>query len=223
MEVEVRITGALQDGRLFEGRAMITLINSEPVPLVNIDSEVVVVGGDIFISWDPVEAVPVTYSGFLSRDGGWTWQHIFNATDGSTSHVWEVTEPATTEALIAVQVDSPEGVADQLLSPPFEIQDASGLEDIPTHVTGIRAMPNPVQGTAVLQYSLATAANVRLEIYDVSGRLIRRVAAGQKPAGSHVATWDGTDAQGRRVSSGVYLYVFEAGSYKKTGRMMMVR
>jgi hypothetical protein len=223
MEVEVRITGNLLDGRMFEGRAMITLINSEPVPLVNIFPELVVVGEEIVISWDPVEAVPVTYSGFLSRDGGWTWQHIFNATDGTTSHVWEVTEPTTTEALIVVQVDSPEGVADQLLSPPFEIQDASGLEDIPTHVTGIRVMPNPVQGTAVLQYSLATAANVRLEIYDVSGRLIRRVAAGQKSAGSHVATWDGTDTQGRRVSSGVYLYVFEAGSYKKTGRMMMVR
>jgi hypothetical protein len=43
------------------------------------------------------------------------------------------------------------------------------------------------------------------------------------PGGSHLATWDGTDTRGRRVSSGVYLYVFESGTHKKTGRLMMIR
>jgi hypothetical protein len=83
--------------------------------------------------------------------------------------------------------------------------------------------PNPLTGQGVLRYSLAVPADVRLDIYDVTGRLVQNIAAGRESEGPHAVVWDGTDLQGRRVSSGVYLYTFQAGAHRATGRMMVVR
>jgi flagellar basal-body rod modification protein FlgD len=52
---------------------------------------------------------------------------------------------------------------------------------------------------------------VLLDVYDVSGRLVRSVDLGECPAGTHTATWDGNDADGHRVASGVYFLTLNTG------------
>ncbi len=66
--------------------------------------------------------------------------------------------------------------------------------------------PNPVRDGTSIVFSLAKTSNVDLSIFDVSGRLIRALASGERAAGVHAASWDGADASGARVASGVYLY-----------------
>jgi flagellar hook assembly protein FlgD len=54
--------------------------------------------------------------------------------------------------------------------------------------------------------ALAEAGKVEVEVYDVRGRSVRRLIAGDFPVGSHVIAWDGLDQSGHEVASGTYFY-----------------
>ena len=69
--------------------------------------------------------------------------------------------------------------------------------------------PNPFNPETVISYLLPAAAVTRLTVYDVSGRLVRVLDSGFKPAGVFRAYWSGRDAEQRRVASGVYFYRLE--------------
>lgn len=53
-------------------------------------------------------------------------------------------------------------------------------------------------------YSVAKAGRVQLGIYDVRGRLVRKLVDGEKPAGAETVVWDGTSDSGTRLGTGVY-------------------
>mgnify|MGYP000974098669 CR=1 FL=1 len=64
---------------------------------------------------------------------------------------------------------------------------------------------------------------VSLRVYDLLGREVAVLTEGERSAGRHEAVWDGRDASGRAVSSGVYLYRLEAGGQAGMGKMTLVR
>jgi hypothetical protein len=70
--------------------------------------------------------------------------------------------------------------------------------------------PNPSFGETNIVYRLPSSGQVMLEVYDVSGRLVRSVDLGVRPAGIHTTKWDGNDSDGRRVASGVYFLTLNA-------------
>jgi flagellar hook assembly protein FlgD len=61
-------------------------------------------------------------------------------------------------------------------------------------------------------------------VYDVSGRLVRRIDSGVYPAGHRVATWDGRDEHGRDVAPGIY-FVQAKGDlgYRRTMKISVLR
>ena len=69
--------------------------------------------------------------------------------------------------------------------------------------------PNPFGMQASLGYDLPRAAFVRLGVYDVAGRSIRRLVNGARPAGRYQVVWDGKDDGGRSLGAGVYLVHLE--------------
>jgi len=77
--------------------------------------------------------------------------------------------------------------------------------------------PNPANPQAKLVYVLphgeSAAYGVKLSIYDVSGRLVRKLVDAQQAAGPHVAVWNGTDDSGRGVASGHYYARIDAGAF----------
>ncbi len=88
--------------------------------------------------------------------------------------------------------------------------------------------PNPLNPETWIPYQLAKSAHVQILIYDVSGRLVRQLNLGEKPAGRYLgrykaAYWDGRNNLGEPVSSGVYFYTLEAGNRRITQRMSVVR
>ena len=88
--------------------------------------------------------------------------------------------------------------------------------------------PNPFNPETWIPYHLAEAAHVRIRIYDVAGHLVRTLDLGTKLARSYLsreqaAYWDGRSDMGESVSSGVYFYTLEAGDYRRTRRMTVVR
>jgi len=85
--------------------------------------------------------------------------------------------------------------------------------------------PNPLaSGTpAWIRGDLAEASPVRLLVHDLAGRRVRLIEGGsRREAGSHRATWDGSDERGERVASGIYFVRLEAGEVRATSRMIVL-
>ena len=83
-------------------------------------------------------------------------------------------------------------------------------------------VPNPSSGNAVLAFSLVKEGHVDLSIYSVDGRRIRTIASGVHAAGTYRFGWDGTDAQGSRLQSGVYFVRFEGPGVHKSRLVTLI-
>ena len=86
--------------------------------------------------------------------------------------------------------------------------------------------PNPFNPETWIPYQLAKAADVTLTIYAVDGTVVRTLALGHQPIGvyqgkSRAAYWDGKNAQGELVASGVYFYTLTAGEFTATRKMLI--
>ncbi|GAB4371807.1 MAG: hypothetical protein Kow0042_14780 [Calditrichia bacterium] len=76
--------------------------------------------------------------------------------------------------------------------------------------------PNPFNPITIIGFDLPEDSNIKLEIYDITGRRIRILAEGRYPAGSHRVVWDGRDDAGNAAASGVYVYRLSTGSKLQT-------
>jgi hypothetical protein len=85
------------------------------------------------------------------------------------------------------------------------------------------SVPNPCATEARIAFSLPERAVVRLGVYDTQGRLVRTLASGPLPAGPHVVQWDGRDALGRTLGSGIYFYRLESGAAAQTRKLTLLR
>ncbi|MFQ6043486.1 MAG: FlgD immunoglobulin-like domain containing protein, partial [Candidatus Poribacteria bacterium] len=88
--------------------------------------------------------------------------------------------------------------------------------------------PDPFNPETWIPFRLSSDASVRISIYNQKGQLIRTINLGEKRAGSYIAKdkaayWDGKNDIGERVSSGVYFYTLQAGGFKATRRMLIVK
>jgi hypothetical protein len=91
----------------------------------------------------------------------------------------------------------------------------------------LQSFPNPFRAggpPARIRFEMVEAGNVRLELYDVRGGLVRRLVHGWMDPGEHEAAWDGRTEQGTPAAAGVYFYRLEAGTqFVKTRRMLLLR
>ena len=78
--------------------------------------------------------------------------------------------------------------------------------------------PNPFNPATKIGFSLPEAADVRLEVFDVTGRRVALLLNEHKPAGRHDVTFDAGD-----LSSGVYLYRIQAGGHIETRKMLFMK
>ena len=101
---------------------------------------------------------------------------------------------------------------------------------VPMRLTLGQNTPNPFNPTTVIPYALPEQSLVNLKVFDLNGRLVRRLVTNQTlSAGYYRASWDGNDGLKRAVGSGVYLYRLESvpasGGARQTRvqRMIMVK
>ena len=88
--------------------------------------------------------------------------------------------------------------------------------------------PNPFNPETWIPYQLAESADVHISIYAADGKLVRTLAFGQKPAGiyesrNRAAYWDGKNALGESVASGLYFYTLTAGNFTQTRKMLILK
>lgn len=84
--------------------------------------------------------------------------------------------------------------------------------------------PNPFNPTASIRYELPATERVTLTVYDVSGRLVKTLVDGVMPAGANESVWQGEDARGARVASGVYVVKLStANAAPQTQKMVLLK
>ncbi len=84
-------------------------------------------------------------------------------------------------------------------------------------------VPNPFNPTTSIAFDLPKSSDVRLEVFDMLGRHVRTLEDSRFSAGSYNVVWDGRDSNGRETSSGVYLYRIDAGDFKASRRMLLIK
>lgn len=100
--------------------------------------------------------------------------------------------------------------------------DVAGL---PKSVTLSQNYPNPFNPRTRIQYSVpeGPAQEVQLSVYSVRGERMGTIVAGIMEPGLHSVVWDGRDAMGRELGSGVYFYRLVVGKEVKTAKMLLLR
>ncbi len=101
-------------------------------------------------------------------------------------------------------------------------------EMLPKETKLLANYPNPFNPETWIPYHLANEAAVKITIYDINGSVVRKLDLGQKPAGNYAAKsraahWNGRNADGEKVASGIYFYQLRAGDYDYTRRMLIVK
>ena len=84
------------------------------------------------------------------------------------------------------------------------------------------ASPNPFPVQTSMRLSLSEPGHVEAAVYDVSGRLVARIAEGPYPAGEHMLSWNGSGAGGR-MAPGVYFARVSVGGYRLTEKLVLLR
>ena len=88
--------------------------------------------------------------------------------------------------------------------------------------------PNPFNPETWIPYQLSKATEVKIDIYDISGHLVRSLDLGWQPVGAYMtpssaAYWDGKNAVGERVASGIYFYTLQTSDFAATRRMVILK
>ena len=146
---------------------------------------------------------------------GYTWWKVrWNASnkvrcDENPCEGWSV------EFFNGIRLISKRGLA----APPLHVV-------IPTETILLSNYPNPFNPETWIPYQLSESADVSVSIYAVDGHLVRRLDLGHQSAGvyrsrSRAAYWDGRNALGEPVASGVYFYTLTAGEFTATRKMLI--
>ena len=83
--------------------------------------------------------------------------------------------------------------------------------------------PNPFNPSTTIPFNITQAGNVTLNVYDMSGSLVKTLASDYKEAGSYKVIWNGLNNDGQQVASGQYILKMSAPNYSNTLQMTFIK
>jgi hypothetical protein len=107
--------------------------------------------------------------------------------------------------------------------PQAVIQEPITNSNIPVYPFLLNNYPNPFTSHAIIKYSIPNQCQVKLNVYNSSGVLVRKLKEEVQKQGFYQALWDGCDDKSKMVPKGVYFYRFEADEYTATKKMVMMK
>ena len=164
------------------------------------------------------------------------YAYVTSSTSGL--HVIDVGDPALPRRIGGANaIQTPYDVATSAAG--VWLADASGLRGLPLQCAGagiddhgrkvpgmalsLALAPVPSRGATTISFGLAREGPARLEVFDPTGRLLRRISLGLSRAGWHAVQWDGNTDDGRPLPSGSYLIRLEQAGTSASARIALVR
>ena len=92
------------------------------------------------------------------------------------------------------------------------------IPDLPVAYRLYQNAPNPFNYATVIRFALPQAGRVKLDVFDLAGRLVGTLVNGERPAGYHQVTWDAS-----KLPSGIYFCRVEAGSFTAVKKMILIK
>lgn len=105
----------------------------------------------------------------------------------------------------------------------------TGVEGEPTRIAGpasiqlFNSYPNPTAQATAISYQISTTQTVKMNIYDITGRLVKTLANEKQSPGKYQLTWDGTDNQGKRAATGIYFYSLQTTEGRLSKKLILVK
>ena len=204
MAVDANENGWKDTFRMNPGQVTRVLVRVAPQDANRQSGGTLVAGMNLF-DFDPSAGMDVANDGFGYHGGpGYVWHcHILDHEDNDMMRPMMIT--GTAPAAVAA---AGSGVVSA--TPRASVQLAA-------------AQPNPAVGSARIKFSLASAKDVELTVFDLAGREVATLAQGKFAAGEHVVSWNGADRAGRLVPSGAYMYRLKTGDQAQVRKMLFVR
>jgi len=94
---------------------------------------------------------------------------------------------------------------------------------IPSEFTLQQNYPNPFNAQTAIAFSLASPGDIKLEVYDITGKLVNTLVNSRLSAGNHQVIWDGNNNNGNNAASGVYFYKLTTAEKSSTQRMVLLK
>jgi hypothetical protein len=181
------------------------------------------------------------HSKLFADRGGWNEiggaDYRFTLKDASTDwtqYFWIVTVPVDAKAISVRARTWPLWTGTSY----WDDMMVNGIENAPTSVRELptangtllpsqysleQNYPNPFNPTTNIVYNLANSGPVKLEVFNIIGQKVATVVNEVQNAGTWNVRWNGSDAAGKQVSSGIYLYRLTTGSFVSTKKMMFIK
>jgi photosystem II stability/assembly factor-like uncharacterized protein len=173
------------------------------------------VGPSCTVSWLVINSsgqiFAATYGGgvYVSRDSGATWAELNSGLP--TNNIQSIAVTQKNQAYVATQSM---GV--------FVAENATSVEPrgqlTPSRFVLYQNYPNPFNPTTVINYQLEAESFVSLKVYDVLGREVETLVSERQTAGSHSVTFNAAN-----LPTGVYFYRLEAGTYRDTKKLLLLK
>ncbi|MBN1756138.1 T9SS type A sorting domain-containing protein [bacterium] len=94
---------------------------------------------------------------------------------------------------------------------------------LPREFSLFQNQPNPFNPSTSIEYALPVDCAIDLSVYDILGKKVKTIDAGEKPAGYYSATWKGRDNDNNPVASGLYFIKLEAGDFKEVVKVQLIK
>jgi hypothetical protein len=179
---------------------------------------------DVMVTKLPPSGSPLTYSTYLAgTDNDWAYAIAVDA-EGNAYVAGRTTStdfPLSNPYQVAIAGDY------DLFVTKLNSSIATGIDDEPASRPDdyqlIRNYPNPFNPSTRIEFALTQPARVQLDIFNVRGQRVTTVLDGPLGAGSQTLTWDGRNAEGSPVASGVYLYRLVVDGQVSARKMLLLR
>ena len=112
---------------------------------------------------------------------------------------------------------------DKKLEKLHSVQESLAKEDKPSSFALAGNYPNPFNPSTTIAFSLPEEGEANLAVYDLSGRLVKVLIKERLTAGRHTVQWQGRNASGAMVASGVYIYCLRYNNRELAGKMLLLR
>ncbi len=216
-----RLSAVDSEGNVSDFSDVISIDLSPPSPPTGLSVEF---DGGILLSWNAnSESDFLHYILDKAADSLFQTDQYSSITTTETSYLDTVYEDGATiyYRLSAVDTDGFESEFSELVF----IHVVLGIDDklIPEVFALHQNYPNPFNPTTQIKYDLPEDALVNITIYDIMGHSIKSLVNSNQTAGYRSIRWDGKNNLGEGVSAGMYIYMIQAGEFRQTKKMVLLK